>query len=386
MLNFEFYNPVHVVFGRETVAQLTVLLPRNTRIMLLYGGGSIKNNGAYDQTIKALQGFDYIEYGGIEPNPRYLTCMRAVEVVRKSNVGFILAVGGGSVVDAAKFIAAASLYHEGDPWNILHNTGTAPLKDAIPLGCVITLPATGSEMNCSSVISRLATHEKLHFADQKVFPKFAIIDPQFTFSLPERQTANGIVDAMVHVLEQYITYDVNTPLQDRMAEGIIKTLVEMGPHVMENPHDYEARANIFWCSSMALNGMLACGVVQDWTSHKLGHELTARYNIDHARTLAIVLPAVWRYERRNKAEKLLQYGREIWGIDDENLEDAIDEAIFRTEDFFHCLKIPTRLADYKIDAMEAAIAIRQRFETRNITLGEHGDIDAHAAYEIIRSC
>ncbi len=386
MLNFEFYNPVHVVFGKETVAQLPVLLPRNTRIMLLYGGGSIKKNGSYDQTIKALQGFDFIEYGGVEPNPRYLTCMRAVEVVRKSNIGFILAVGGGSVVDAAKFIAAAALYREGDPWHILQNTGTSPLKDALPLGCIITLPATGSEMNCSAVISRQATHEKLHFADPKVFPRFSIIDPQFTYTLPERQTANGIIDSMVHVIEQYITYDVNTPLQDRMAEGIIKTLIEIGPYVMDNPSDYDARANIFWCSSMALNGMLSCGVIQDWTTHKLGHELTARYNLDHARTLAIILPAVLRYERRNKAEKILQYGREIWGIDDENLEDAIDEAIYRTEEFFHSLKVPTRLADYKIDPMEAAVAIRQRFETRETILGENADIDALAAYEIIRSC
>ncbi|MDD3118261.1 MAG: iron-containing alcohol dehydrogenase [Victivallales bacterium] len=385
MLNFEFCNPVHLVFGKNVVARLAELLPPEIRIMMLYGGGSIKKNGAYDQTMAALQERDVIEFGGIEPNPHYETCMRAVDIIRRENVGFLVAVGGGSVIDAAKFIAVAALFPRSkDPWDIL--SATVPPTAALPLGCILTLPATGSEMNCNAVISRLSSREKLAFGNPLVYPKFAIIDPQFSFTLPERQTANGIVDAMIHVFEQYLTYPAAAPLQDYMAEGILKTLIATGPYVMEHPHDYDARANVCWCSTMALNGLIACGVPQDWATHMLGHELTALYQLDHARTLAIVLPALWRYQRRNKAEKLLRYGREVWGIEHDQPDEAIEATIAATEKFFHRLKVPTHLADYRINAEEAATEIRRRFADRGTVLGENNDIGADAAYEIIRRC
>lgn len=374
MNNFTYCNPVKMVFGKGAISELASLLPADTGILLLYGGGSIKSNGVYDQVVAALKGFKWAEFGGIEPNPSHETCMKAVEKIKAEGLGFILAVGGGSVLDAAKYIAAACKYTQSpDPWDILAKH--AEITAALPLGSVLTLPATGSEMNYNSVISRKSTQEKLFFGHPLVYPKFSILDPQTTFSLPLRQTVNGIVDTFVHVAEQYATYPVNSPLQDRQAEAVILTLLEESPKVLKNPNDYDARANLMWAATNGLNGLMACGIPQDWATHMIGHELTAFYGIDHGQSLAVVLPALWRHQKASKQAKLAQLARRAYGTA-ASLSDlqAADEAIKQTEKFFHSLGMKTRLSDYGIDAADAAKKISER--KKNDTLGENGDITA----------
>jgi len=378
--NFTFYNPVRIVFGRGTIAQLNRLIDRNERVMMLYGGGSIKKNGVYDQVVEALKHHDLIEFPGIEPNPEYETCLQAVAKARNEHIDFLLAVGGGSVLDATKFIAAAIRYEGKDPWDILSKS--APIKSALPLASVLTLPATGSEMNRFAVISRRATGEKLAFGSEKVYPRFSILDPETTYSLPERQVANGIVDSFVHVMEQYMTYPVNAPLQDRMAESILITLIEEGLKVKDDPSNYDVRANLMWCSTMALNGIIACGVPQDWATHVIGHEITAMHGLDHAATLAIILPALLRHQKDKKAEKLIQYGQRVWGLTNLNNDDTITRAIEKTENFFQSVGIATRLGDYNLtpeDCMPAA----ERIAARDGKIGEHGDIGKKEIQEIL---
>ncbi len=385
MDNFTFYNPVKIVFGKNTIPQLENLMPKTSKVMLLYGGGSIKNNGVYDKVAAALKNHDLIEFGGIEPNPLYETCMKAVAEIKKEKVDFLLAVGGGSVLDATKFIAAAAEYKGDDPWEILLSFGEK-VESSMSLGAVLTLPATGSEMNPNSVISRKATSEKLFFGHPSVYPEFSILDPETTYSLPERQVANGIVDAFVHVMEQYMTYPVGASLQDRFAEGIIQTLVEEAPKVRNNPKDYDSRANIMWSATLALNGLIACGVPEDWSTHMIGHELTAFYGIDHAQSLAVVLPALWRNRKDEKNAKLLQFGQRVWSLNGENKDACVDDAIAKTAEFFESVGVKTKLADYGIDKQEAAEKIRDRFKQRGSVFGEHGNISPNVVYNIIMDC
>ncbi|NQU84519.1 MAG: iron-containing alcohol dehydrogenase, partial [Mariniphaga sp.] len=284
MYNFEYKNPVKIIFGKGTIPQVANELPKEAKILMTYGGGSIKKNGVYDQVKKALKSFDLLEFGGIEANPHYETCMKVVDLIKAEKVNFLLSVGGGSVLDATKFIAAAVKYEGDDAWDILAKG--AEVKEAMPLADVLTLPATGSEMNGNSVISRVSTQEKLAFGSPKVMPVFSILDPETIFSLPDRQVANGVVDAFVHVIEQYLTFPVNSPIQDRFAESILKTLVEEGPKILSNRTDYDSAANFMWSATVALNGLIGSGVPQDWATHMIGHELTAYHGIDHARTLA----------------------------------------------------------------------------------------------------
>jgi NADP-dependent alcohol dehydrogenase len=379
MFNFTYCNPVNIIFGKDTIRELRHLLPAGVKIMMTYGGGSIFKNGVYDQVKKAISGFDVIEFGGIEPNPHYETCMKAVGLARKEKIGFLLAVGGGSVLDGTKFIAAAVKWTKGDPWQFLEDH-SIKLTDALPLGSVITLPATGSEMNCGAVVTRAETKTKLFFGSQVVYPKFSIIDPQVTYSLPIKQTVNGIVDTFVHVMEQYMTYNVNSPLQDHLSEAIIKTLIEESPKVLANPRDYDVRANLFWASTLGLNGLIACGVPQDWATHMIGHELTAAYGLDHGVTLAIVLPQLWRYKMADKKEKLEKFGKIMFGVD------SAEAAIQKVEEFFHSIGMKTRLADYGVDAAAAADEVRKRFMAAGYHFGEKGDIDAEAAYAIVAGC
>ncbi len=382
MYNFEYKNPVKIIFGKGTIAKLTEEIPANQRILLTYGGGSIFKNGVYDQVKKALAGFDVVEFGGIEANPTYETCMKALEVAKKENIGFLLAVGGGSVIDGTKFIAAAAYYEKGDPWDFLSGKDTDPVTRAMPLGTVLTLPATGSEMNGNSVISRVSTQEKMSFGSAAVMPRFSILDPETIFSLPDRQVANGVVDAFVHVMEQYLTFPVNAPLQDRMAEGILLTLIEEGPKVLENRTDYDAAANFMWSATMALNGLIGQGVPQDWATHGIGHELTAFHGIDHARTLAIVLPGVMNIRRKVKAEKILQYGERIWGITEGTIDERIDRTITSTVGFFEKMGTPTTLSYYGVT--DSTIEkIEKRFAARNTLLGEKRDIDSKVTRAIL---
>ena len=371
MYNFEYKNPVKIIFGKGTIAKVANEIPKNVKILLTYGGGSIKQNGVYDQVKNALKDAEILEFGGIEVNPHYETCMKAVEIVKNENIGFLLSVGGGSVLDATKFIAAAALYEHGDPWDILARRG--PVKNAIPLGAVLTLPATGSEMNGNSVITRVSTLEKLAFSSLKVMPQFSILDPECVFTLPDKQVANGITDAFVHVMEQYLTFDVNAPLQDRFAESILTTLIEEGPKVLANRKDYDAAANFMWSATMALNGLIGVGVPQDWATHGIGHELTAFHGIDHARTLAIVLPGVMKIKRNEKKDKILQYGKRIWGITTGTDDEKIDAAIAKTAGFFESLGLPTTLPDYGVSE-ESVTRIVARFEKRRYKLGEKADI------------
>ncbi|MBN1108617.1 MAG: iron-containing alcohol dehydrogenase [Bacteroidales bacterium] len=370
MQDFEFYNPVRVFFGKDQISKIIPYIEPGTRIMLLYGGGSIFKNGVRDKITEVLKDFTVTEFGGVEPNPSYETCMKAVGVIKAENIGFILAAGGGSVIDAAKFIAAAALYRGADPWDILAEK--VPVTAALPLASVLTLPATGSEMNKNAVISRKSTGEKLAFASQYTFPRFSVLLPEAAATLPQRQVANGVVDAFVHVLEQYLTYPVNAPLQDRQAEAVLLTLVEEGPKAYANPADYDAMANLMWSATMALNGLLSCGVPGDWSVHSIGHELTAFHGIDHARTLAIVQPGLWKALFEEKKEKLIQYGKRIWNITEGSDDEKADAAIRRTVDFFESLGIRTRLSDYNAGP-ETIDKIVARFESRNwLEMGDRG--------------
>jgi len=371
MYNFEFKNPVKIIFGKNTVARIAAEIPQNAHILLTYGGGSIMKNGVYNQVMNALKDFNITEFGGIEVNPHYETCIKAVEVVKEKKIDFLLSVGGGSVLDATKFIAAAALYKNGDPWDILAKA--APVEDAIAIGAVLTLPATGSEMNGNSVITRVSTTEKMAFSSQKVMPKFSILDPECVFSLPDKQVANGIVDAFVHVMEQYLTYRVNSPLQDRMAESVLLTLIEEGPKVLADRNDYDAAANFMWSATVALNGWIAPGVPQDWATHAIGHELTAFHGIDHARTLAIVLPGVMHVKRLGKKDKILQYAQRIWGISTGTDNERIDAAIAKTTEFFETLGLPTTLTTYQVTT-KTVTRIVDRFTQRGYLLGEKRDI------------
>jgi NADP-dependent alcohol dehydrogenase len=377
MQNFSYKNPTEILFGKGMIAELSTRVPLKTPVLLLYGGGSIMCNGVYAQVKAALQHHHLVEFGGIEANPLFETCLKAVTLVKKEKVKFILAVGGGSVLDAAKFIAAAVLFKGRDPWAILQTHGEQ-VTAALPVGTVLTLPATGSESNGNAVISRAATQEKLHFTSALVFPVFSVLDPTTTFSLPKKFVRNGIVDAFVHTMEQYLTFPTAAPLQDRFAEAVLQTLIEVAPVTLAKPCNYEARASFMWSATLALNTQLGCGVPQDWATHMIGHELTAFYGLDHAETLAIVMPGVWKYKLAAKRAKLEQYGRRVWGVK------TAAAAISKTEQFFHAIGMPTRLGDYQINAAEAAAKVAARFAERGDAFGEHGDINAAAAAAILR--
>ena len=386
MKNFIFYNPVKVVFGKGTIKELENLLPVNKKILMVYGGGSIKKNGVYDQIKSVTKGYNVVEFSGIEANPEYETCMKAVDLIKKESVDYILAVGGGSVIDAVKFIAAAALSESNNPWESV--VLKSDIKKALPFGVVLTLPATGSEMNPSSVISYRELGQKQAFASPLVYPKFSILDPTTTYSLPDRQVSNGIVDAFVHVLEQYLTTDIDTPIQDRWAEGVLLTLIEIGNKIKDNKEDYDTRANLVWAATCALNGNISVGVDQDWATHQIGHEITAAYGIDHAQSLAIVLPGLMSIQRKVKEEKLLQYASRVWGVTQGDRNVIIDEVITRTSLFFQSVGVSGLFADYNIDPKEAADKISSIFINRDALLGEHSDISGEVVKEILlnRQC
>ncbi len=383
MQNFVYRNPVKILFGRGQIANIGGEIPAGAKILITYGGGSIKANGVYDQVKAALAGREVIEFGGIEPNPRYETLMKAAGVVRKEGIGFLLAVGGGSVVDGTKFIAAAA-HFEGEPWDILAKQ--APIRSAVPLGAVLTLPATGSEMNFFAVITRWETRDKLAFGHPAVYPKFSVLDPETTLTLPARQIANGVVDAFVHVLEQYLTYPADAPLQDRMAEAILLILIEEGPKTLADPKNYTARANLMWSATMALNGLIAVGVPQDWATHMIGHEITALHGLDHAQTLAVVLPGTMIARRDTKREKLMQFAERVWGVREGSEEARIAAGVERTRRFFESLGVPTRLSAYGVGA-DTIPVIAGRMEKRGMTaIGERGDVTPAKVREILSLC
>jgi NADP-dependent alcohol dehydrogenase len=383
MRNFEFYNPVRICFGKGEISKLSRLVPENANILLIYGGGSIKKNGIYNQVISALKGFNIIEFSGIEANPHYETLMKGVGIVKTHHINFLLAVGGGSVLDGTKFIAAAALWEGADPWEILSRRYEVSVKKALPIGTVLTLPATGSEMNGNSVITRWETKEKLAFGSELVMPRFSILDPEVVFSLPQIQVANGIVDAFIHVMEQYLTYPANAPVQDRFAESILSTLIAEGPKVLADHTDYDAAANFMWAATMALNGLIGVGVPQDWASHMIGHELTALHGIDHGQTLCVVLPGIMRIKRVTKQEKMLQYGERVWKITEGTVDERIDAIIEQTVNFFKSVGIKTKLSEYGI-GREIIPKVVNRLAERGIkAIGERGDLTLDEVAKIL---
>jgi len=383
MNNFEFSNPVKILFGKGQLGKLANQISSEKKILMIYGGGSILKNGVHAAIKDALKGHTVLEFNGIEPNPRYETAMKAVEIIKSEKIDFLLAVGGGSVIDATKFIAAAALYDAGDPWEMLSNR--KPVKAALPFGAVLTLPATGSEMNSGSVIERNSTNEKLAFGSALTFPKFSFLMPDAAATLPRKQVANGVVDAFMHTMEQYMTYPAGAPLQDRFAESILQTLIEEGPKAYKNPADYQAMSNLMWCATMALNGLIGCGVPQDWAVHMMGHELTSQFGIDHARTLAIIAPNHYNYNFDTKKEKLAQYGERVWGIKNGTVDEKAHAAIDATVTFFHSLDVPTKLSEYTKDYEGTAEKISQRFTERGwLAMGERKNITPSDVEKIVK--
>jgi NADP-dependent alcohol dehydrogenase len=386
MLNFELYNPTNYIFGKNQIEKLSKLVPAKSKVLLAYGGGSIFKNGIYEQVKTALVDFEVIEFGGIEPNPRFETLLKAVEIVKNEQINFILAVGGGSVIDGVKFISGATNF-EGNPIDILKNRVLfTDITKVIPFGVVLTLPATGSEMNSGSVVTIAATQEKLVLGGSALFPKFSICDPTVIQSLPQRQIENGIIDAFTHVMEQYLTYPHDALLQDRFAESILQTLVEIGPAVVQNPSDYKLASNFMWCATMALNGLIQKGVPSDWATHMIGHELTALYEIDHARTLAIIAPNLYRALFETKKEKLAQYGARVFNLSANSTEELAEKAIQKTVDFFHLMGMQTKLSDYTSEYQKTADFIVDRFEKRGWkALGEKQNITLDKVREIVQN-
>ena len=381
MLNFSFHNPTKIHFGEGQIHLISDEIPTNAKILVVYGGGSIKSNGVYEQVTQALSDHSWFEFSGIEPNPSYDTLMKAQNLIQQYDIDYLLAVGGGSVVDGAKFIAAAAMYEGEDPWNILAKQES--VKKALPIGAVLTLPATGSESNGNSVVTREGN--KLPFSSALVKPQFAILDPNVTLSLSDRQISNGVIDAFIHVMEQYLTYNVNGKVQDRFAEGLLQTLIEEGPKALnENTKGkLDVRANIMWSATMALNGLIGAGVPQDWSTHMIGHELTGGFGIDHARTLSIVLPAVMKVKRNNKHEKLIQFAERVWHLTDIDDEVKIDKAIALTEDFFKRMDVPVRLSDVGITEDNITGILEKLAEHGMVELGEHSDITLEVSRKIL---
>jgi len=382
MNNFEYKNPTKIIFGKDQIKELSNEIPKDAKVLMLYGGGSIKRNGIYEQVTAALKDFEVIEFGGIPANPEYEVLLEALDIIKKEDITFLLAVGGGSVIDGTKFLAAAAVYEGDTPWDILANK--IRTEEGFPFGTVLTLPATGSEMNSGAVITRAETKEKLGMGGKGLFPEFSILDPQVIHSIPERQIANGLADSFTHVLEQYMTYPIGAALQDRFAESILQTIIETAPKILADREDYQAASNFMWCCTMALNGLIQKGVPTDWAIHGMGHELTALYGIDHARTLAILTKNHYLYNLEKKKEKLAQYAERVWNINSGTLEEKALAGIEKTEHFFHSIGIKTKLSEYTEDYQQTAETIADTFTKRGWEgIGEHRDLSPDDVKKIV---
>lgn len=384
MINFEYKNPTKILFGQGQIPKVALEIPQDAIVLMVYGGGSIKQNGIYEQVKDALHKHTVYEFGGIPANPEYDILLQALAVIKEKKVTYLLAVGGGSVIDGVKFLSAA-LGYPGDPWDILTLRIRTEEGQGMPFGTILTLPATGSEMNSGYVISRKETNEKLAAGGPGLFPQFSILDPEVVRSIPKRQIVNGIADAYTHVLEQYMTVPSGADLQDRIAESILISLQETAPKLMTAEFDYGAAANFMWCCTMALNGLIQKGVVTDWAIHAMGHELTAYYGIDHARTLAIVAPSHFRYNFERKKEKLAQYAARVWGITEGTIDEKAAAGIAQMEHFFHSMDIDTKLSDYVTDYQDTATRVKDTFIKRNMTgIGEYQSVTPDDVYEIVK--
>ncbi len=382
MTNFEFYNPVKILFGKGQIASISNQIPKGNKVLMLYGGGSIKSNGIYTQVLNSLSEFEVFEFGGIQANPEYETLIKALKIIKEEKIDFLLAVGGGSVIDGTKFLSSAALYSGEDPWQILEQG--IPTLIGMPFGTVLTIPATGSEMNSGAVVTKAETKQKRVMGGSGLFPKFSVLDPSVVASLPERQLQNGVIDAYVHVMEQYLTYPSSGYLQDRFAEGILQTLIEIGPQIVKTPSNYELASSFMWSCTMALNGLLQKGVPTDWATHMIGHELTALYGIDHARTLAIIGPVLYQHQFENKKAKLAQYGKRVWKLTGENETLVAEKAIEKTIEFYHKMGMKTRLSENAVDYGNTGDIVFDRFTERGWNeLGENKSIGPEEAREIV---
>jgi len=383
MLNFEFKNPTKILFGKGEIEKVANEVPKDAKILMIYGGGSIKRNGVYEQVTTALKDHEFYEFGGVPANPEYAVLVKALQIIKEKNITYLLAVGGGSVIDGVKFLSAAANY-PGEPWEILKNSVRTLEGEGMPFGTVLTLPATGSEMNSGYVISRRETNEKLSSGGPGLFPQFSVLDPEVIQTIPKNQIANGIADAYTHVLEQYMTAPSSADLQERIAESILVSLQNAAPKVMSENFDYDAASNFMWCCTMALNGLIQKGVITDWAVHAMGHELTAYYGIDHARTLAVIAPSHYRYYFENKKGKLAQYAERVWGITEGSLEEKAEKAILKLEEFFHSLEIQTKLSDYTQEFGGTAERVEKAFTDRNwLGLGEYKKLTPQDARKIV---
>jgi len=379
MNKFNFQNPTKIIFGKERLIELDKEIPQEAKVLILFGGGSVKKFGTLEKVKANLGNREILEFGGIEPNPQFTTLMKAVEIAKKEKVDFLLAVGGGSVMDGTKLIALAAKY-DGNAEQLLYGA-CRKMQDALPLGCVVTLPATGSEMNSGGVIS--FNHGKYVIGNPLCYPQFSFLDPTLTYTLPKTQVANGVIDTFVHVCEQYITYPAEGRFQDRTSEGILQTLVEIGRKTMDAPEDYDARANLVWCATMALNGLISSGVPSDWATHMIGHEITALHGVDHGKTLAIIMPALWKEMFENKKAKLAQMAERVWGITTGNEEEKAELAIVKTRAFFESLDVKTHLSDYNISENDFQPIIDGLKAKGMVKLSETGKITLEVSRKIL---
>lgn len=384
MNNFNYKNPTKIIFGKGEISKISAEIPEGSKVLILYGGGSIKKNGIYEQVQAAIKGFEYLEFGGIPANPEYATLMEALKIIKNEKITFLLAVGGGSVIDGTKFLSSAALYEGDNPWDILDKK--IPTLKGMPFGTVLTLPATGSEMNSGAVITRAETKQKLGMGGSGLFPVFSILDPSVVASIPQRQIANGLADSFTHVLEQYMTYPIEANLQDRFAESIMQTIVEVAPKILKDPTNYKSASNFMWSCTMALNGLIQKGVPTDWAIHMMGHELTALFGIDHARTLAILTGSHYTYNFESKKAKLAQYAERVWNINSGTVEEKAKAGIQKTIEFFHSIGIQTKLSEYTADYEGTGKEVARRLVERGMTaLGEHGKLAPSDAEKIVES-
>jgi len=376
-MKFSYVNPTLIQFGQQQIAALTDLIAKDQKVLVVYGGGSIKKNGVYDQVAAALEGFDWVEFSGVGANPTIEVLDQAVKICKEQGIDFVLGVGGGSVIDGVKYIAASAVY-DGEGWDI--PTGKHTITSALPIGAVLTLPATGSESNQNSVVSKEATKQKLPFASPEVLPKFAIMDPDVMKTLPQRQLVNGLVDAWVHTCEQYLTFPEGALVQEGYAEALLKALKTLGDN-FENQDD-AWRANLMWAANQALNGLIGSGVSQDWATHMIGHELTAAYGVDHARSLAIVQPSLLRNQFTVKKAKLEQMGKNVFGL--AQTDDLAEQTIQAIEAFYHSLDVATELTEHGDDKAAAIDNIIGKLEAHGmVALGENQAITLKESREIL---
>lgn len=381
MYSFEYRNPVKIIFGAGSISKIANEIPKTAKVLITYGGGSIMKNGVYDQVKQALEAYEVYEFGGIEANPEFETLMKAAKLAKEKDIDFLLAVGGGSVLDGTKFIAAAAKYEGNDTWDILAKG--APITASIPLAGVLTLPATGSEMNMGAVVSRRELKQKLAFLHPLSYPQFSILDPNVMESLPLRQKANGVVDAYIHVLEQYLTFPNEASIQDHWAEGVLKTLLCYGERYVLEDFNYDVASNVMWAATSALNGIIGLGVPQDWATHMIGHEITALHGLDHAQTLAVVMPGMMRIMFEAKEEKIRRLAKNVYHINDEDF--SVELVIEKTEKFFQSLGVKTKLSEYNIKEEDIPAIIANLSKGNEIKLGEKGLVNAEKVEMILKS-